>query len=308
MNGISYAKKTGQMKNTRLGIWTNGFLNLITILFLLFLIPACGKPGFYVSPDGSDHNPGTRSEPFLTIQRAQEAVRAELTRGTSGDITVWLADGTYYISSPLRFDANDSGRDDNAIIYKALKGGSPVISGGVEVSGWQHRGNGLWVAEIAPGITETGFRELFVDGERATRARHPNSDYLRVAEVGADRRTNFLFNTDDFPAPVNPQQVELVLIHDWSISRIPLAEIDYQQKRITAVDSIGAKVLHFFNLDNWEKNPRYYLENDPAFLDAPGEWFFDSHEGLLHLMLPGGGRSRTDGGYNSGDRTTPDGY
>ena len=276
------------MKNTLSGICTSGFLNLLTLFLLIFLITCCAESGFYVSPAGSDQNLGTRSEPFLTIQRAQEAVRAELARETSGNITVWLADGTYYISSPLRFDANDSGRDHHIVSYKALKGTRPVISGGAEVSGWQHSGNGVWVAEVAHELADQGFRELFVDGERVTRARHPNAGYLRVAEVGADRRTNFRYNPGDFPAPGNPQQVELVLLHDWSISRIPLAEIDYGRNRITAVDSIGAKCLHFFNLDNWEKDPRYYLENDPAFLDAPGEWFFDGNESMLYLMLPEG--------------------
>jgi len=270
------------------GKFSFGIRMMSALSLFLFLITSCAETGYYVSPSGNDLNPGTRSEPFLTIQRAQEAVRAELARDISGDITVWLADGTYFLSSPLRFGANDSGKGENIVSYRALKGADPLISGGMEVSGWQHRGNGLWVAEIVPEIAEKGFRELFVDGERATRARHPNSDYLRVAEVGADRRTNFRFNPGDFPAPGNPQQVELVLIHDWSISRIPLAEIDYGSNRITAVDSIGAKGLIFFNLDNWEKNPRYYLENDIAFLDVPGEWFFDDKESLLYLMLPGG--------------------
>jgi len=276
------------MKNIRLGVSTHKIFSLIALLLLPFLFISCGKSGFYVSPGGSDDNPGSRSKPFLTIERAQEAVRTVLAGETSGDISVWLADGTYFISSPLTFDANDSGKDLQIVGYKALKGARPVISGGAEVSGWQHRGDGIWVAEIAPEIADQGFRELFVDGERQIRARHPNSGYLRVAEVGADKRTNFQFNQGDFPAPANPQQVEIVLVHDWSISRIPIADIDDEQNRITAVDSIGAKGLHFFNLDNWEQNPRYYLENDLSFLDAPGEWFFDDKESLLYLMLPEG--------------------
>jgi hypothetical protein len=258
------------------------------LLLFIFMITGCTESGFYVSPSGNDQNPGTRSEPFLTIQRAQEAVRAELAGGVTGNITVWLADGTYVISAPLKFDTNDSGSDHHLVSYRAHKGARPVISGGAEITGWQHHGNGMWVTEIAPEVAQQGFRELFVDGERVVKARYPNSKYLRVAEVGADRRTNFRFNPGDFPAPDNKQQVELVLIHDWSISRIPLDGIDYGRNQITAVDSIGAKNIHFFNLDHWEKNPRYYLENDLAFLDTPGEWFFDENERMLYLMLAGG--------------------
>jgi hypothetical protein len=274
--------------NKKSGKLISGSSKMTALCLLIFLLTGCAESGFYVSPSGNDQNPGTRSEPFSTIQRAQEAVRAELAREVPGDITVWLADGTYFISSPLRFGVNDSGKGKNLVSYKALKGARPVISGGAEITGWQHRGNGIWVAEVPQELAVPGFRELFIDGERATRARHPNSEYLRVAEAGADRRTNFRYNPGDFPAPVNPLQVELVLIHDWSISRIPLAEIDHGRSRITAVDSIGAKCINFFNLDNWEKDPRYFLENDPAFLDAPCEWFLSSEESLLYLILPEG--------------------
>ena len=268
-------------------------------VFLMFLVfgnsipwsPHAGDEGveFFVDPGGDDKNTGTQASPLASLEGARDAIRTyRETRPEDIPVTVWLADGTYLISKPLRFDANDSGKGEYKVRYKALKGARPVISGGAEISGWQHRGDGLWVVKVAHEVAEQGFRELFVNGERAIRARHPNSEYIRVAEVGADRRTNFRFNKGDFPAPENLQKVELVLIHDWSISRIPLSEIDYGMNRITAVDSIGAKGLHFFNLDNWEKNPRYYLENDLAFLDAPGEWFFDGNESNLYLMLPEG--------------------
>lgn len=260
--------------------------NLYFLVIIFFLLSGCTSNKYYVSKEGSDQNSGSKSKPFLTIQKAQDVVREKLAEGSSGDISVWLADGTYFISEPLKFDVSDSGIGENIISYKADKGAKPVISGGKEVTGWQHRGNGIWAVSVDAELAE--FRELFFDGQRATRARHPNADYLRVAEVGADRRTNFRFHEGDFPHPFNPQQVELVLLHDWSITRIPLAEIDYQQNRITAVDSIGAKGLNFFNLDNWEKDPRYFLENDMAFLDSPGEWFFDKTERLLYLILPEG--------------------
>lgn len=262
--------------------------SLYYLAFLYFLLSGCTSKVFYVSPDGSDQNPGTKAKPYLTIQKAQEAIRAELAKGKTGEVSVILADGSYFVSSPLRFIPADSGNEGSIVSYKAQKGAAPVISGGIEITGWERKQPGLWVASVPDEVGNEGFRELFANGERYTRARHPNEGFMRVAEVGADRRTNFKFHPGDFPEPQNLQQLELVLLHDWSITRIPLAEIDYQQNRITAVDSIGAKGLNFFNLDNWEKDPRYFLENDMAFLDSPGEWFFDKTERLLYLILPEG--------------------
>lgn len=262
--------------------------NLHFLLIVLIAVSGCTSKNLYVSPSGSDLNPGTKAKPFQSIQKAHQAVRAELTKGIKSDITVYLADGEYFISEPLEFNPGDSGNERSKVMYKAQKGALPVISGGIEITGWIQEQPGLWVANIPEEYVIKGFRELFVNGERYTRARHPNDGYLRVAEVGADRRTNFTYHYRDFPKPIETGQVELVLLHDWSITRIPLAEIDYNQNRITAIDTIGAKGLNFFNLDNWEKDPRYFLENDRAFLDATGEWFFDRNERKIYVILPDG--------------------
>ena len=48
---------------------------------------------YYVSPTGSDSNPGTQASPFATVQKGANAASA-------GD-TVWLRAGTYSITSQL---------------------------------------------------------------------------------------------------------------------------------------------------------------------------------------------------------------
>ena len=43
---------------------------------------------FYVSPQGSDQNPGTQMAPFASIRSAQQAVRKALQRNQATTITV----------------------------------------------------------------------------------------------------------------------------------------------------------------------------------------------------------------------------
>jgi hypothetical protein len=262
---------------------------LLTIL-CLFITSSCNQRSeFYVSPSGKDSNPGTRAMPFASIEKATEAVRSVLPSAPHADITVYLDGGVYHLEAPIVFKPEDSGREDFQVIYKAMEGERPIISGGVQITNWGQGEKGLWMAEV-PQVSGKPwiFRELFIDGERALRARHPNQGYLRVAKVGEDNRTNFFFNPGDFPFPENSREVELVLLHDWSITRINLKEIDREQNNIRAVDSIGAKSLDFFTIGNWEPNPRYFLENSPAFLDQPFEWYLDSKTSILYLMLPEG--------------------
>lgn len=236
----------------------------------------------YVSPLGSDTNPGTSDKPLRTLHKATEQL-GHTTSNTQQKCIIWLNDGTYRITRPIKIDSGTN-KGKVSIEFRSIEGSVPIISGSVAINDWTSLGKGMWAANIPNDIGQ--FRELFVQDKRAVRARHPNKTYLRVKQVGADRRTNFTFHPEDFPVPGNPNEVELVVLHDWSITRIPVKNIVLETRTISAVDWIGAKGLDFFNLDNWEPDPRYYLENAIEFLDMDYEWYLDSEMSKLYLKLP----------------------
>jgi hypothetical protein len=60
---------------------------LIELVFLLFFVTSAIGKTYYVSPNGSDSNPGTKSSPWATLQKAESRVVA-------GD-TVIVRDGIY---------------------------------------------------------------------------------------------------------------------------------------------------------------------------------------------------------------------
>jgi hypothetical protein len=64
------------------------------------------------------------------------------------------------------------------------------------------------------------------------------------------------------------------------MSRIGLKSIDPERRVITFRDPIGPAARHY-RIDNYEPHPRYYIENLPELLDAPGEWYLDRKSGLL---------------------------
>lgn len=254
------------------------------LIFLLFSSCSGLHSEFYVAITGDDANPGTASAPFRTLQRAREAAGEIKRTGGGKIINIWIGEGTYDLSKPFILSSEDSGPEGGYISYCGMPDKTIELSGGISIKGWKKTEDGLWLADLnAQGLKNIKFRELFVDGRRAVRARHPDNGYLRVAQAGADRRTSLRFNKGDFPVPDDPASVELVLLHDWSISRIRVAAIDTLKNIITLTDSAGAKNIDFFNIDNWEKNPRYFLENSPGFLDRDMEWFYDEARGLLYI-------------------------
>lgn len=260
---------------------------LLWASFLLLAACAPAEPAIFVSADGDDLNNGTEAQPFATLERAQAAAMDSFSRGNLQALTIWVEPGTYALTQPLVWDAAAFSPTGGQLFIKNRGSKPAVISGGKRLVDWHKSADGLWFAELPQEIGAGAVvRELFINGERAQRARFPNEGYLRVKEVGADKRTHFYFETGDFPMPDQVRQTELVLLHDWSMTRIPIREIDSETSRLTAVDSIGAKVLDFFTLDHWESQPRYFLENDRRFVDQDYEWFVDAEARRIYLQLP----------------------
>ncbi len=246
---------------------------------------------FFVATDGSDANPGTREKPFATLERARDAVR-ELKRKRGGldrDVTVLIRGGTYRLKEPLVFGPEDSGTGKFSISYAAAPGEKPVFSGGRVIAGWKKGEGELWTAEVPEAKAGAWyFRELFVNGRRAQRARAPNAGFFRVVKAGPDNRTGFAFAKGDLRAFRNIGDAEIVFLHDWSVSRVRVAAVDEAAGTVRLADPIGCSSADFFSIAGFEPHPRYYLENAPELLDSPGEWYLDRGTGVLsYRPLPG---------------------
>lgn len=237
-----------------------GMKILLTGLLVLLSVPHAWSAEtleIYISQEGNDMASGSVKEPVQSFEKA-----LEISRKFNGAKTINLAEGTHFLSKTIQLD----GRDEDLYILGRNKA---TLSGGEIVSGWKIMGNGLWKAKVP---VEGSPRELFVNGKRATRARFPNKDWLRIEKSLPDRRTGFSFNQEDLPKSLNPSEgLELVFLHDWSISRIPVASIDHSKQILKVKFPIGCEAPHYA-IDHFEKHPRYALEGSLALLDQAGEW------------------------------------
>lgn len=272
------------LKSMRNKIYITGM-----VLFFSIILANCaekkGKSDYtiYVSPDGNDNGSGAESGPIASLQIAAEMARE---RAGKVPVTIYLAGGRYFLSAPLNLGLKDGGIKKAPIHWKALPGEKPIINGGIPVNNWKKEENGSWSAVI-PAEVENKFRSFYVNDKRATRARFPDNDYLKVDTAGKDNRTNFFFNKGDIPKLKDITDLELILLHDWSITRIGVKSIDWENNQLFAVDSIGAR-LPFFTITGWEKHPRYFLENASVFCNSPGEWYCDFKTNKIYYRpLPG---------------------
>ncbi|MCA9256737.1 MAG: right-handed parallel beta-helix repeat-containing protein [Phycisphaerales bacterium] len=240
---------------------------------------------FYVSPNGADGNSGAIDAPFATFDRARLAVRDLIAQGADEDIVVLLRGGVYRIETPVSFDVSDSAPLGRSVRYAAYPGERPVISGARVIGGWLEQGDGSW-ATVVPGVASGAwdFRELFVNGKRRQRARHPNSGFLLAAgpnpAPGSDPRHTFAIEPGDLPGGTNLAGAELNMLHEWTTSRVRVDHVDPAAMTLTTAEPIGATgvVSSIFQTTD---HPRYAVENHPALLDAPGEWYLDRTSGVL---------------------------
>ncbi len=260
---------------------------------------------FYVSPTGDDACGGTRPDPaaaggegpFRTLERARGAVRAHRAARPAAPVTVWLRGGTYTLQGPLILGPADGGAPGAPVTYAAYPGERPVVSGGRRITGWRPvhiAGRPGWAAEVPEARNGAwAFRQLWVNGERRSRPRLPAAGFHRIASLPdvtsetpwTEGQSRFAFAPGDLSASWHRlQDVEIVALHYWVDSHLPLRAVDED----AALATCGKRSIFRLTDDYRPRGARYYVDNVLEALDRPGQWYLDRGAGVLsYLPLPG---------------------
>lgn len=234
-------------------------------------------PTFYVSPRGNDANPGTAAEPFASLGRARDAVRV-LCASAADDIVVELANGTYPLSETLIFDARDSGCNGHRVVYRAETSGGATLSGARLIGNWQKDAGDRWKADAGA----APFRQLYVDGKRATRARGtPPGD---LALLGDDGYATADAGMADWK---NPGDIEFVYSVVWCHTRCKVQSIRRDGDR-TLISMLQPPFTQARTKEGVHIEVPDVIENALELLDEPGEWYLDRPGKVVYYRpLPG---------------------
>ena len=247
---------------------------------------AATQATFHVDPSAGDDRRDGRQEAtaFRTLERARQAVDA-INDAMSGDIVVLLRGGTHRLASTLALRPADSGTNGFRVIYRNTPGESPVVSGGVDLSGGWTRHDSAKNIFRKTGMTAE-FRQLYVNGRPAIRARTPNRDnddtfgpFYRIVSVdGAAERVRI--KKEEIANWSGLSAVEMVMNPHWYHYRgriaafttdATLASVSFQSAESTRV--FGKTVT---DGNTYWSTASYFFENSYDFLDREGEWFLDS--------------------------------
>ncbi len=261
---------------------------LLALTVQCFAIAADSGVGstYYVASDGCDSNPGTPDAPFASLQTARKHVRRAIAEGLDFDITVLIKAGTYRLREPLVFKSVDSGTAEHSVTYAAYENDIVTISGGAPISDWRAISPQLWAAPIDPDIT---FEQLYVNGERATRARTPNADAAlprwRLAQAayempegkGRPSSLSITLAEGSLADCSNLQDTHIVIYKDWATFRKQVQAIEPARRRIHLEGPFirpPTRPGKHNSLYTPERQKTYtcYLEGSPDMMDRPGEW------------------------------------
>ncbi len=237
----------------------------------------------YVSPTGDDSNPGTLAQPLKTIGKARDIVRT-MNSAMNADITVYLRGGTYPQTSTLTFANADSGSGGFYVKYMAYNSERPLITGGQPIKGWKVSDATNNIYSVSAGTT--AFRQLYVNGVKAIRARSPNLLANNVANFnrlsGWDKTANNLqVPTSAVASWNNLTKVEMHVNIAWGDSTLRIASITNSGSTALVKFQSPESPLVFVRPNpnmaqvGWGSGRAYYFENAKEFLDQPGEWYLD---------------------------------
>ncbi len=224
---------------------------------------------------GNDTNPGTRDQPFATLQRAQQAARKAAGVET---VTVLLRAGIYYLPETLVFTAEDSGTKAAPVVYQAYAKEQAVISGGVLLKDlkWEPYKDGIMQATVPAGFATD---QLFVNGAAPAHGalselRPQGAPLQRLGQGCLQPGTGGALERPGrrlHPCPARRRVGRHALCH----YRQGPGQQDHLRRRLAEQPPDGhARQFRF-------------VENIFEELDAPGEWFLDAKTTPSTIYPPG---------------------
>ena len=263
------------------------FLTAICILCSHWLL----ADEIWISPKGSDFNDGTRQSPKATLtsalRQAREWRRTEDNR-IQGGITIYMEGGTYAFYEPVFIRPEDSGTKESPTVIRSVGDEKVILSGGISINGWKKQGK-VWVADVpAFNGRPLDFRQLWVNGKKAVRARDVE-DFEKMNRIcSVDEKNEILYvpavsirRLIDNKGNLKAKYAEMVLHQMWCVANLRIRSVEVQGDSAAIRFHQPESRIQFEH--PWPRpmvttnghNSAFYLTNARELQDVPGEWYHD---------------------------------
>lgn len=257
------------------------------------------KKEYFIAPEGSDENPGTKEKPFETLQKAIEVI-SDAPEYT--DITVVFREGTYAAGEGIVL--TDVETKNKSVRFEAYNGEKVIISNDILVDNSlfetvtdsatlarvpeEARGKLLKLPLSKCGVSDEGFvryglwqytpsaMQFIVDGKLQPISHWPNNSYEKILSPTA---TSFQFETDRSSRWTTATEAWVYgfLGNFWADDSVKITKIDPAAKTITLANAARYALA---------AGQTWSIINLLEEIDYPGEWFLDHETGILYYYPP----------------------
>lgn len=254
----------------------------------------------YVSPHG--HGQACVQSSPCSLMTAKVRVE-QLAPHMTANIDIYLSGGTYRPATGIALGLHDSGNNGHDVVWQALPGQTPVISGAIRVTGFTEYNKHLniWRARVSAAAASAGGQQLFVDGQRAQLARS-------TAPLPGLKVTSTGFSTTDssYASFGNQSQIQVVDDSDWKHESCPVESITAASDGRSDINILPscwqANHIHVPNLGfpyNGNGMPIMsevtYVENAYQLLTQPGQFYLNkTTRYLYYIPRPGQDMTQAD--------------
>jgi len=272
----------------------------------------------HVSATGDDSNPGTKTQPLATVERAVEVIRG------AGPGTIWIGPGEYYLERGIALGAQHSGNEEQPLVIRGTEPGRTRLSGSrvvkdlrpisaveagslISDDAKQHvlvadlKGQGFPPLDTLPVQHRAhGREEVVFDDLPMQSARWPNDDFAvftEVVDAGASKPihwvTREVYRPGSFRFPGDRAKrwdfdrgvwLHGFWCYDWSDEALKAKSYDPDTGELR----LAAK--HAYGIGSpWHKDSkrRFYALHVFEELDRPGEYYLDRKNNRLYFWPPG---------------------
>jgi len=295
---------------------------IVLIIVTALVAISCSKEDvFYVSTEGSDHNAGTKEQPFATLEKAIDTAQKLRTGETDKQITVFLREGVYFQEKGIIVRSETKGVESLPLTISAYESEEVILSGSKkipldrvvavedkEIRATFSPGARDKIKQIdlkALGISDygemrnvgfatpygTAWGEIFVNNKPMHLARWPNSGMIPVdgvLDAGSVPRDN------DFTGRGGVIKYDSAQIDRWADEKNAwiVGYFKYSwgddMLKIASIDTkkktITTASPAFYGFSSGQPYNRWYGENIMVELDEPGEYYIDHETGMLYFI------------------------
>ena len=216
------------------------------------------------------------------------------------DVELRLHGGTYFLQEPLVIDETLSGKNGKSVKITSVKGEEAILSGGVEIKGWEQVHGNLYKA---PFNHDKKLRTLIVGGKRARMAgmNTPVQALGSYGEIEITGEEPWAFGAGTTPKGIrfeqsaevmpyrNPEDVELIQNNVWTEKILCAADVHKWGKEIAI--ELQQPYSAILNSLAWAGKTKFegtfLIRNAFELLDEAGEFYFDRAAKTIYYMSDG---------------------